>query len=240
MLDEPENLDLSARTFEQFVEFFFARKTVGDAEQFEYFLSDLEGQPFDEAIPSSPITIVNYLTKLFSDFDQIVSKYSPGQVDQAIWAFFGSYYELYEVMFDASLPLADRLECIRSIYFVYAGGLAERAAVLELTGFFMLWDLVLHGFWDSAQPRIPGTFPGTYRGDPSKLDTESRLLLDAMFETLSRILEIQVRETQRCALHGLGHLHHPGVHDLVQRFIETSGAELGLKWLEQCRDGSIL
>lgn len=85
MLDEPENLDLSARTFEQFVEFFFGRKTVGDAEQFEYFQSDLEGQRFDEAIPSSPITIVNYLTKLFSDFDQIVSKYSPGQVDQAIW-----------------------------------------------------------------------------------------------------------------------------------------------------------
>jgi hypothetical protein len=121
------------------------------------------------------------------------------------------------------LPLADRLECIRSIYFVYAGGLGKRAAVLELTGFFMLWDLVLHGFWNSSRPMIPGTFPGTYRGDPSKLDAESRLLLDAMFETLSRILEIPDRETQRCALHGFGHLHHPGVHDRVQRFIETSG-----------------
>ncbi len=236
MLDEINNLDLSARTFEQFVEFFFARKTVGDAEQFEYFLSDLDGQPFDEAIPSSPITIVNYLTKLFSDFDQIVSKYSPGQIDQAIWMFFGSYYELYQFLFYASLPLADRLDCIRSIYFVYAGGLAERAAELELTGFFMLWDLVLHGFWNSSRPVIPGT----YRGDPSKLDAESRVVLDATFETLSRILEIPDREAQRCALHGLGHLHHLGVHDLVQRYIETSGAELRLKWLEQCRDGDVL
>jgi hypothetical protein len=87
---------------------------------------------------------------------------------------------------------------------------------------------------------ISTVIPGTYRGDPSKLDTESRVVLDAMFETLSRILEIPDRETQRCALHGLGHLQHPGVHDLVQRFIETSGAELGLKWLEQCRDGSVL
>jgi hypothetical protein len=236
LLDETNNLDLSAKTFEQFVEFFFAREIVPDAEQFEYFRRDLDGKLFDEAIPSSPVTIVKYLTKLFSGFDQIVSQCSPAQIDQAIWGFFGSYYELYESLFDASLPLADRVACIRSIYFIYAGGLAERAAELELTGFFMLWDLVLHGFWNSSRPVIPGT----YRGDPSKLDAESRVVLDAMFETLSRILEISDRETQSCALHGLGHLHHPGVHDLVQRYIETSGTEFGLKWLEQCRDGDVL
>jgi hypothetical protein len=143
---------------------------------------------------------------------------------------------LYESLFDASLPLADRVACIRSIYFIHAGGLAERAAELELTGFFMLWDLVLHGFWNSSRSVIPGT----YRGDPSKLDAESRVVLDAMLETLSRIPDIPDRETQSCALHGLGHLHPPGVHDLVQRYIETSGTEFGLKWLEQCRDGDVL
>jgi hypothetical protein len=236
LLDETNNLDLSVKTFEQFVEFFFARKIVPDAEQFEYFRRDLEGKLFDEAIPSSRVTIIHYLTKLFSGFDQIVSQYSPAQIEQAIWGFFGSYYELYELLFDASLPLADRLDCIRSIYFVYAGGLAEHAAQLELTGFYMLWDLVLDGFWNSSRPVIPGT----YRGDPSKLDAESRVVLDAMFETLSRILEIPDRETQSCALHGLGHLHYPDVRDLVQRYIETSGVELGLKWLEQCRDGGVL
>jgi hypothetical protein len=172
---------------------------------------------------------------LFSGFDQIVSQYSPLQRDQAIWSFFGSRCELYESLFDASLPLADHLASIRSIYFVYAGGPAERTTKLELAGFFMLGDLVLHGFWNSSRPVIPGTYPG----DPSKLDAESRVVPEAMFETLSRILEIPDRETQRCALHGLGHLHHPGVRDLVQRYTQTNEAELGLKWLEQCRDGIV-
>jgi hypothetical protein len=234
--DEPKNLDLSAKTFEEFVEFFFARRVVPDKEQWDYFKTDLDGQHYDEAVASSPGTLLSYLTKLLSGFAVISSKYSLEQVDQAIWSFFGEYYRLYRSLFDTTFPLADRLECIRSIYFVYAGGLAQRAAVLELTGFFMLWDLALHGFWNSSRPVIPGT----YRGDPSRLDAESRVLLDAMFETLSRILEIPDRETQRCALHGFGHLYHPGVHDLVQSYIESSGAELGLKWLEQCRDGSVL
>ena len=52
--------------------FFFARKTVGDAEHFECSLTDVDGEPFDEVIPSSPITIVNYLTKLFSDLEYTI------------------------------------------------------------------------------------------------------------------------------------------------------------------------
>jgi hypothetical protein len=40
--DEPKNLDLSAKTFEEFVEFFFARRVVPDKEQWDYFKTDLE------------------------------------------------------------------------------------------------------------------------------------------------------------------------------------------------------
>jgi len=91
--------------------------------------------------------------------------------------FFGSYYELYEVMFDASLPLADRLECIRSIYFVYAGGLAERAAVLELTGFFMLWDLILHGLWIPSRPSFRGLIEAIHQSwIPNRASCSTRCL----------------------------------------------------------------
>jgi hypothetical protein len=64
--------------------------------------------------------------------------------------------------------------------------------------------------------------------------------LDVLFETLSRILEIQDKETQPCALHGLGHLYHPGVAELVQRYINSGKSELPLVWVERCGDGRVL
>jgi len=42
------------------------------------------------------------------------------------------------------------------------------------------------------------------------------------------------------ALHGLGHLYHPQVHDAVQGFIDTNPAGVSLKWLEQCRDCNVM
>jgi hypothetical protein len=68
-------------------------------------------------------------------------------------------------------------------------------------------------------------------------------LLDAMFETLKLILELKGNHAERCALHGLGHLHHPEVRGLVQSFIDRRRNELdqgALRWLEQCRDGTVM
>ena len=241
MPDELKTLDLSSKTFDEFVEFFFARKVVPDREQFDYFLTDLEGQRYDEAVPSSAGILVAYMTKLFSEFSQIASKYSLAQIDQGIWAILGANLRLYEFVFDASVPLPNRVECIRSMYWVYSDFVVklEAAPDTDLSGLDMWWDLVVHGFWGPTRPVVAGT----YRGDASKLDPESRVLLDAMFETLGRILDLPSPEAQRCALHGLGHLYHPKVHDTVQRYINANKSELiegRIAWLEQCRDGTVL
>ena len=237
MHDELKNLDLSSKTFDEFVEFFFARRVVSDKEQFDYFLTDLAGEQYDEAVPSSPAVLVKHMTKLFSEFGQIANKYSLAQVDQAVWGILGEKLRLYEFLFDTSVPLPNRLECIRSMYCVYSDFVAKSEADPDpdLSGFWMWWDLVLHGFWTPPRPFVAGT----YRGDASKLDSESRVLLDVMFDTLKRILDLPHRETQRCALHGLGHLHHPGVHDTVQRYMDANKSEFPLAWLEQCRDGTV-
>jgi hypothetical protein len=104
------------------------------------------------------------------------------------------------------------------------------------SGFYMWWDLILHGFWNSSRPAMAGT----YRGDASKLDAESRVLLDVLFETLTRILAIPNRASQQSALHGLGHLYHPHGYDAVQRFIDTNPSGFSLEWLEQCRDCRVM
>jgi len=236
MIDEFKNLDLSSKTFGQFVRFFFARRVVSDKEHFDYFLTDLDGQRYDDAVPSSPEILVGHMTKLFSEFGDIAPQYSLPQIDQAIWSFLGAYFRLYELLFVASVPLSNRLQCIRSMYCVYSDFVARLEADPDLTGFFMWWDLVLHGFWTPPKSFVPGT----NRGDASKLDAESRMLLDAMFETLVRILDVPNIETQRCALHGLGHLHHPEVHGIVQRYIDTNKSAFDLAWLNQCREGTVL
>jgi hypothetical protein len=232
---EPRDLDLSSLNFEQFAEFFFNRKVVSNEEQYAYFLTDLRGETYFDSSPASPEVLVNHLTMLFTHFAQIATKYRLAQVDQGIWGILGPPLSLNEFLFNPPTHLAARQSCIRSMYHVYsdyvAGLQIEPDPEVE-TGFYMWWDLVLHGFWDSSRPVVPGT----WRGDPSKLDPESSALLDVLFETLTQILAIPNRPSQLAALHGLGHLYHPGVSDIVQRFIDSNPPGFDVKWLEQCRD----
>jgi hypothetical protein len=236
MNDELRDLDLSSLSFDEFVEHFFGRKVVPDNEQFDLFMVGLDGEQFDKNRPSSPLVVVDHMNALFLNFGPIGNKYSIDQVDQAVWGMLGANLRLYEFVFDPSVPIENRLACIQSMYHVYSDFVTHLRTDLgpNLTGFYMWWDLLLHGFWTSNKPH----FPGTYKGDSSKLDAESRLMLDVMFETLHRILSLPDKESQKSALHGLGHLDHPSVRDEVQQFIDTRESDFKLEWLEQCRDGA--
>jgi len=206
------DLDLSSLTFDEIAAFFFAPEVVSDDEQYDYFLTDLHGKKYFESVPSSPEVLVNNLTKLFAQFGQIASKYTLAQVDQGVWGMWGANLRLYELLFGPPVPLTSRLDCIRSMYQVYSDYVSklEREPDPDIeSGFYMWWDFILHGFWNSSRPVIAGT----YRGDASKLDAESSVLLDVLFGTLTRILAIPNGASQQSALHGLGHLYHPLVHD---------------------------
>lgn len=213
--DEPKDLDLSSWTFDAICAFFFAREVVPKDEQYGYFLTDLRGETYFECVPSSPEVLVNHLTRLLVNFGQIASRYTLAQVDQGVWGMWGVNLSLHELLFAPPVPLTSRLDCIRSMYHVYSDYVSklEREPDPEIeTGFYMWWDLILHGFWDSSRR--------TGCGDASKLDAESRVLLDVLFETLTRILAIPNQTSQLSALHGLGHLHHPRTKELIERFID--------------------
>lgn len=239
MTDEPNTLDLSSKSLDEFVEFFFNRDVLPNEKQFDYFLTGLAGERYDEAVPSSPSAVVKHLTKLFLEFGVIAPKYSVAQLDQGIWGIFGENLRLYELLWDSSVPLEQRVQCIRSMFFVYSDFVSKSKVKVMENCFDMWWDMILRGFW--FQQKL---FEQHIKvGDVSKLDTESRLLLDVMFETLKQILGLPDQRTQGYALHGLGHLHHPAVRETVQVFIASHKAELteqGLQWLEQCRDGTVM
>jgi hypothetical protein len=236
--DTPRNLDLSSLTFDQFVEFFFAREPVPDDQQYDYFMRDPSGQQFDEAAPSSPSVIVEHMARLFAEFGRIAPNYSLAQLDQGVWGLLGLNLHLYELLWDSSLPLERRIHCIRSMYSVFADFVAASNVREKETGFYMWWDLILFAFWGEQ------TFERKLPSESYDLVTEEdRRLLDAMFETMVDILKLDNGTTNSCALHGLGHLHHPGVRAVVQVYIDAHSPGLApdaIRWLEGCRDGEVM
>jgi hypothetical protein len=48
---------------------------------------------------------------------------------------------------------------------------------------------------------------------------EDLKLQDMFFQTLARVLAIESWICQEAALHGLGHLHHPQIKELIKEFI---------------------
>ena len=121
------------------------------------------------------------------------------------------------------------------MYNVYADFVSRLQTELgpNLSGFFMWWDLILHGLGLPANL----IFRAHGKAMPRSWIRNRDRILDVMFETLQQILLLPDRESQKSALHGLGHLHHPGVRVEVQQFMDTRGSDFRLEWLEQCRDG---
>lgn len=75
------------------------------------------------------------------------------------------------------------------------------------------------------------------------LEADEKRVADAMLETLVAILTQNDQRCEQYALHGLGHLDHPGVRNLVQKFIDQHRSqwdEETLSWVEACRDGTVM
>lgn len=230
--------DLSELTFEEFVAFFFDHDVAKEEHWYrDPELSNLND--FDDEGVASPDIIVQHMTRLFGDFAQVVSRFSLKQINSGIWAMF-TYgpFRLQKHLWLPAVALPQRLDCIRSMYFVYSGFVSTSTVEVMENCFDMWWHQVASGFWDQLQ-----FDRDTPEGDSASLDGEHKALLDAMFETLSRILSLSDGRTQMFALHGLGHLHHPGVYDLVQRYLDEHRSEFtaeGVAWVERCRDGTVM
>jgi hypothetical protein len=232
--------DLSLLSFDEFVSLFFDHDLV--VEEFWYqdpaFINSSSMFDDDRGM-SSPAVVIEHMSRLFTNFAASVSAFSLPQVNAGIWAMFGpTPFVLHEHLWLPSAPLSVRLSCIGSMYFVYSEYVAKSQVHEMENCFYMWWDLVASGFWNYLDftEKVP-------EGDVARLNPERRALLDSMFNTLSKILLLPDERVQGCALHGLGHLHHPGVRSLVQKFLDAGRAKMSseeLRWVEQCRDGTVM
>jgi len=227
--------DPSLLSYEEFVELFFARPVAAN----EYGPGDaLDGfdSPFEFR---NPAVIIDHLTRLFRDFSTVAATYSLEQVDQALGAIIGTKFELTQCLWRREICLQDRLACIGAMYEVYADFVAPNEAKVMAGCFDMWWDMLAEGFWGRQD-----AFSDQQRDSAvAKLESEDRQLLDKMFETLSRILNLPDQRTQSFALHGLGHLHHPRVPALIDDYVKREGSNWtpeGLKWIAECRAGTVM
>ena len=88
--------------------------------------------------------------------------------------------------------------------------------------------MILHTFWAIDDY------------DYSVLSGDQKQIAETMYQTLSRILALGNRGCQWCALHGLGHLHHPLVRETGQSYLNVHRNEItsdDVHWVEPCRDG---
>lgn len=237
-MDEKPLFDLSQLNFDEFVSFFFNH----DVEVEEYWYQDpslASWNDFDEENVASPRVIVGHMTRLFTNFADIAPKFSLAQINAGIWAMFTNQpFRLQKHLWLPATPLPERLDCVHSMYSVYSEYVAKSKVEVMENCFSMWWDWCASSFWQHLSYTRNIT-----EGDVSSLNQEQATLLDAMLQTLSRTLALSDQRTQGYALHGLGHLHHPDVREIVQRFLDKHGKQLSpdaVRWVEMCRDGTVM
>jgi hypothetical protein len=226
-MNQTANLDLSRQSFEEFLKFFFAHP---ENEQFWY--AD-QKYALSEAVISGP-ALVDHLTMLFSGFGVSTSGYSAAQISHGLWAMLSPTFSLQDALWDTAVPLEKRQECIRGMGTLFRDFVSANDAEPLQKCFYMWWHIVVTGFWAQA-----GQFEVQ---DVAALDPESSTLLNTMFDVLKQVLRVPDPRTQGYALHGLGHLQHPGVRELVQRYLDENKnrfTEEHVQWIEQCRDGVV-
>ncbi len=191
----------------------------------EFVQSFFDG-PFDESKANSieisdPGVMLAHLRRTCAEFGELARTFSFERLDHGLWGVFGPRIDCERVLFDAQTDLAARIECVESLYVPFREVVSGVRGEIRETFYWMWWDLILWG----------------------RSSTDLEPLLDAILRTLGRILELDHRGCQWCALHGLGHLRHVRANTLVQDFLDRHRSTLSedeVKWVEECRENRIL
>jgi hypothetical protein len=192
-------IDLCGATVEEVVELVFDHPPKAEGEQEWYWRDE-----FDEmCIP--PVTAVAVMRWICAHPDEIASRYSGPQIEQAFWFMFsaGGSDLFREQLWNAELPWSDRAACISELGTLHES-FFPRVEVMGVS--FMLWDLISFGYDCGNRVR--------------EASEEDRRVQEAIFATLSRLLRSDDPDAQQAALHGLGHLRHPRGNARISAFLE--------------------
>ncbi len=198
-MSERDRADITGYSFEKFIEFLFDRDVPPESAESDswFWHVDVEFDPEE--------TCQHYI-RLFTQPEFLSSHFSSAQLDQGFWAVMGRNLDCSagNLIWHEELLFQRREECVRSMYFLFKRLFAVQSLDSAVQ---MWWDALCYDWHCGNKAREKGG--------------EDLRMQDVMFETLSRILELDSVHCQDAALHGLGHLHHPLTPTVIGQFLEN-------------------
>jgi hypothetical protein len=223
MFDDDWNIDLAEFSYAGFLAFFFQRPVVEDIVE-GYALFHRSGCDF---VVVNPTRVVNHLTEMCTRFAELPGTYSAEQIEQGLWAMFGCDIDCAQYLFDTRVAFEHRAACIESMFYVFRDYVAPHPADERDSFYWMWWDMILH-----TNGLCKG--PSEYRLGYAKLTDDEERVIDVMFATLCRILDLDSKRCQWMAIHGMGHMYHPSVQVRLKQYIDQHTSQLSeddLLWI---------
>ncbi len=128
-------------------------------------------------------------------------------------------------VWDKDIPIELREAFVRSMYDLFAQFFAvEPLTPNGATTVYMWWDWLAYPFHMLQMDRMEGKSEAEILSRNhywDALSEDAQRLRQVMFETLSRILQIDSPLCQIAAIHGLGHLFHPDTPKLLTSYMES-------------------
>ncbi|HMO63929.1 MAG TPA: hypothetical protein PKE47_01660 [Verrucomicrobiota bacterium] len=199
---------LTDASFEEWIEFVFARLVTEPAWYWEDDADEWQGTPERTA---------ELLAETFERSGEVLEPFDDAQVNQGLWMLAGESHGFARCVSDAAVPWLKRAAVLEGIFTLYRDCLAVRCtnhlshldvpaetpatSPLNAVG-YMWWDI----FPVAAEPE-----------DPACRERDQLIL-----SVLERTLDLPHDACREAALHGLGHwerAYPERVHDAIDRFI---------------------
>jgi hypothetical protein len=195
--------DITGCSFDEFVDFLFLHEVVpspGNGSKSEPWY-------WNAIVTFEPVAVTRHYIRLFSEPEFLLRRFTREQLEQGFWAIQGCNIECSaaEIMWSREVPSEQREICVRAMFHLF-----EKLFSLDSlhTAAHMWWDSLAYDWHCGNRERSKGG--------------EDEHMQDIIFETLKDILDLSAEECQAAALHGLGHLHHPGTADLIACYLERN------------------
>ena len=197
-------VDLRTLSFEGFLSFLFEQPIVPFKERQK---TDPGPWYWSVEVIFNPQTTARHYLRLFVDPLGPLARYSDAQIEQGFWAIQSSTLDcaVCELIWESRIALDVRESLVRAMHPLFATLFSQR----RLDSAPEMWGDSLAFDWGAGR-RLRS------RGG------EDLIMQDVMFDTLSKILELPAGHLQHAALHGLGHLCHPGTPPLIEQWIQRT------------------
>jgi len=209
-MTELVEVDIRGYSLEKFCLFLFDREippTANDGSEDSWYYS--------VEVRFDAHEVAGHYVNFFTNPEFLRSRFSRPQLEQGFWAILGPNLSCgaAQLIWLQEVPFSVREKCVRSMFHLYERFFAMDS--LDIAA-YMWWDGLCYDWHMGRRSRANGG--------------EDQLMQDVMFETLSKILDLDSEACQKAALHGLGHLRHPSTETVIRGFLDrrqgTIDAEL--------------